>query len=160
MDPFRDSLYSNAIEYVKTLADLKKNLTDGKFFYVYVLLLQNYEIYVGQTNNIYLRLFQHATGEGARWTSEKGPIRAILEIVINAKKDDERYKTLEYMSKYGWENVRGAHWTKIDLKGPPKDLETFAFDRTDFSYLDSKELLQIEAKYKTICDIYDNFISK
>lgn len=155
MDPFRDTLYNNAIDYVKSLCDLKKTLVDGKFFYVYVLLLDNYDIYVGQTNNIYLRLFQHSTGEGgAKWVTEKGPIRCILEIVINAKKDDEKYKTLQYMEKYGWENVRGAHWTKIDMQGPPKDLDAFVNDRQDFRYLDAKEMLLVEQKYQSIVQLY------
>lgn len=155
MDPFGDTLYNNAINYVKTLCDLKKTMIDSKFFYVYVLLLDNYDIYVGQTNNIYLRLFQHATGEGgAKWVTEKGPIRCILEIVINAKKDDEKYKTLQYMDKYGWENVRGAHWTKVDMNAPPRELEIFEDDRIDFKYLDAKELLLVEQKYRSIMQTF------
>ena len=160
MDPFRDALYDNAVSYIRTLVDLKKTHFNGKFFYVYVLMLDNYEIYVGQTNNIYLRLFQHAVGEGARWTAERGPIRAILEIVINAKDEDEKYKTLEYMHKYGYESVRGSYWTRGDLKGPPRDLESFRPHRTDFTYLDAKELVQIEIKYKQIWDMYNKLSTK
>ena len=87
--------------------------------YVYVLELKNNKYYVGKTNNFVQRILSH-TSNKIEWTKIYKPIK-ILEL-IDDKKDLEKDKTLEYMKLYGWQNVRGYAWTKVNMKNPPKDL--------------------------------------
>lgn len=47
----------------------------------------------------------------------------VYEIIKNGTNYIGKYKTLELMKKFGWENVRGYAWNKYNLKSPPKDLE-------------------------------------
>jgi hypothetical protein len=75
--------------------------------------------YVGTTYNLNLRYAQHECGEGGKWTRRHKPI-GVLKILPNSCIDVENSKTLEYMKLYGWENVRGGYWCKIDMKNPPK----------------------------------------
>ena len=89
---------------------------------VYVLKLDNDKIYVGITYNFNLRYAQHECGEGAKWTRKHKPIE-ITEIIPNACTEVENTKTLDYMKIYGWENVRGGYWCKLDMKNPPKMLD-------------------------------------
>jgi len=35
---------------------------------------------------------------------------------------DIKLSTLEYMKKYGWENVRGYAWSQREMKRPPREL--------------------------------------
>ncbi len=42
----------------------------------------------------------------------------------NGQKDDENELTLQVMEKFGWYNVRGGSWCKINLQVPPTELST------------------------------------
>jgi predicted GIY-YIG superfamily endonuclease len=92
--------------------------------YVYVLSLEENKYWVGETNNYIKRILLHTDNLPSKntteWTKLYKPI-SIIEIVEN-KKDLERDKTLEYMQCYGWQNVRGYAWTKVNMKNPPKIL--------------------------------------
>ena len=89
---------------------------------VYCLELENENYYIGITYNFNLRYAQHECREGAKWTRRHKPI-GVVEIIPNACGDVENSKTLEYMKLYGWENVRGGYWCKLDTKNPPKIMD-------------------------------------
>jgi predicted GIY-YIG superfamily endonuclease len=113
------------LEIQRRYATLKKD-RQVKYF-VYVLQLQNNKYYVGTTDNIFTRLLDHE-GRGrycAKWVKLHGPVQRVLEIIQNARAEDEKNKTLEWMDLMGWENVRGGPYCKMDLQNPPTDLESF-----------------------------------
>lgn len=111
-------------------------------FFTYVLLLQGGKIYVGNTDNIYQRLLEHhaMSPSSAVWVREHGPVARVLEISRNCAVDDEMYKTLEYMCLFGWENVRGAGWCRVDMKAPPLALAGFRREARAFEYLTRAEV--------------------
>lgn len=76
--------------------------------------------YVGFTQNVSRRLRSHFQGEGAVWTRLHSPC-SVLEVSEGGHLE-ERLKTLEIMSTYGWHTTRGSHWCARDLKAPPREL--------------------------------------
>jgi hypothetical protein len=116
----------------------------GVKYFTYALLLQNNKVYVGTTRNIYDRLDAHfsMSRSASLWVKAHGPPVRVLEIVQGCGKDDEKYKTLEMMEMFGWENVRGAGWCRVEMRAPPGDLATFERDRL-FDYLPSSEIAEI-----------------
>lgn len=86
--------------------------------YVYVLELENGRYYVGRTSNFIQRMNEHFKEGGALYTKKYRPIK-IKEVIAEKTKYDERDKTLEYMEKYGWENVRGYAWCRENLSKKP-----------------------------------------
>jgi predicted GIY-YIG superfamily endonuclease len=87
--------------------------------YIYVLELIEDRYYVGRTGNILRRIEEHFTNNGANYTKAFKPLK-VLEVVEEKTNEDEKIKTLEYMSKYGWEKVRGYSWCSVELLKPPK----------------------------------------
>ena len=81
--------------------------------FVYVLRLSEGKYYVGKTENVEKRFLEHKQGKGAAWTRRYHPIE-ILESVPNLP-FCENQKTLEYMARYGVENVRGAEYCQIEF---------------------------------------------
>jgi len=79
--------------------------------YVYTLNLKGGNKYVGYTENLKNRLFQHFSGNGAQWTQKHQPIsvNSIQRVssVFYAKKLETiiYYKMKEY---HGGSKVRGA----------------------------------------------------
>jgi predicted GIY-YIG superfamily endonuclease len=88
--------------------------------YVYVLALEEGKYYVGTSEQLENRLLQHFDHEGSLWTRRYKPVRVIE--IIEGDKQVEEHKTLEIMKKYGWQNVRGSHWCKINMSSPPRNL--------------------------------------
>ncbi len=86
-------------------------------YYIYVLRLVDDRYYVGRTGNILRRIEEHFTGCGSLYTMTYKPIK-VIEVTEELKSEDERNKTLEIMSKYGWEKVRGAGWCSLEIKKP------------------------------------------
>ena len=84
---------------------------------VYTLKLENNKYYIGTTTNLNYRYSQHLTGTGANWTRLHKPIK-IMSVEIGDM-NLEKIKTLEYMEEFGFENVRGSHWCKIELINNP-----------------------------------------
>ena len=111
---------------IRTLYARLKKESKGRYF-TYVILLQNGKIYVGSSDNIYQRLYEHEmqTPQSAGFVREHGPVIRVLEISRNCRADDETYKTLEYMSLFGYENVRGSAWCRGEMRSPPAELATF-----------------------------------
>jgi predicted GIY-YIG superfamily endonuclease len=92
-------------------------------YYIYVLELVDNRYYVGRTGNILKRIEEHFTGCGAIYTIKYKPIK-VIEIIEELTKKDERNKTLEIMTKYGWEKVRGAGWCSLEIKKPNNNLKS------------------------------------
>lgn len=141
------SLDELILESARLTVELRKRIksqqTEGNNpRYTYVLLLQDECVYVGTTTNIYIRLMDHIheTPMSSNWVKEHGPVIRVLEIIKNSTIEDETYKTLEYMTLFGHESVRGASWCKLELRNPPGALQCFARNRMDFEYLQRKEI--------------------
>ena len=79
---------------------------------VYVLKLENENWYVGITYNLNLRMAQHWSGNGAKWTKLHKPI-SIEKVIYPASTEIENQTTLELMEQYGKEKVRGGNYCKI-----------------------------------------------
>jgi hypothetical protein len=96
-------------------------------YYTYTLMLRNNKFYVGSTDNIYLRLLEHClmTPASASWVKEWGPPTRLLDVIRKSRGDTEKYKTLEMMSMFSYENVRGAQYCRVDMRRPPIELEHF-----------------------------------
>ena len=124
-------------------------------FYTYVLLLREGKVYVGSTDNPYQRLLDHhaMNRSAAVWVKEHGPPLRVLEMTRACRSDDERYKTLEYMDMFGWQNVRGSVWCRVQMRGPPPELERFRRGpRPDTDYLSREELDDVVASVRELAD--------
>jgi predicted GIY-YIG superfamily endonuclease len=89
-------------------------MDDGLTIYscVYVLKCEDDCYYVGITRNLNMRMAQHWTGEGAKWTRLHKPI-SVVEVIYPATMESENATTQRYMELYGKEFVRGGAWCKI-----------------------------------------------
>ena len=83
---------------------------------IYILKLENNKYYVGKTDNLEKRKQEHLKGTASSWTKKYKPI-AIERIVQNASPYDEDKYTIEYMGKYGIDNVRGGIYVTEALDG-------------------------------------------
>ena len=81
---------------------------------VYVLELEGDNFYVGSTHNLNHRLSNHIAGLGANWT-KLHQFKCICEVRIvveGSALDLENQVTLEYISKFGAERVRGGKFVR------------------------------------------------
>lgn len=83
--------------------------------YIYVLKLKGEKYYVGKTKNLESRLRQHKTGYGSKWTQKYGFCKCIKKIQ-EQRLSDEDAVTIDYMSRYGINNVRGGSFSKFVLE--------------------------------------------
>jgi predicted GIY-YIG superfamily endonuclease len=121
----------------------------GARYFTYVLQLKKGTFYVGNTDNIYARLLDHMQcgDSSAKWVKESGGVSRVVEVARNSSRDDEAYKTLQYMSMFGWEKVRGSSYCRVDLCKAPRALETFQRTRdSEFEYLTPAELNMVIAE--------------
>ena len=81
---------------------------------VYILELQGGKYYVGKSKNPLKRIREHFESNGAGWTFSNKPLRVIELIPERGPYDEDSY-TIEYMSKYGIENVRGGSFCESRL---------------------------------------------
>lgn len=106
--------------------------------WIYVLLLEEGKLYVGQTDNLIKSMKKHGTKKGVEWTNIYKPIN-FLKIIDNGictedevlKKENE--VTIEMMNEYGWLNVRGGSYSSpnelliyeklVDNNSLPFDIE-------------------------------------
>jgi hypothetical protein len=77
---------------------------------VYTLELEDDCFYIGWTNNLNTRLFQHFNGEGSKWTKAHKPIK-LINVIIGGK-SEESEETLRLMYIHGRDKVRGGAYTK------------------------------------------------
>lgn len=88
---------------------------------IYVLLLEKDKWYIGYTDRKDGERFtEHFTGLGSEWTKKYKPVQ-VMEWKKGDLKDEDKV-TLEYMQKYGWWNVRGGSYCKVEMTQPPKKL--------------------------------------
>jgi len=70
---------------------------DGDSWFVYVLLCENGSFYKGMTNDLYLRFYEHYTGQGAKHTKTHKPVKIVhwekFETKDEARKREEELKT-------------------------------------------------------------------
>lgn len=81
---------------------------------VYILKLENNKYYIGKTTNIEQRIIQHRRNEGSRWTQIHKMI-GIIKKFDNCDNEDEDKYVLQYMKKYGIDNVRGGSFSEVFL---------------------------------------------
>lgn len=127
-------------------------------YYTYVLLLQDSKMYVGSTDNIYNRLLDHClmSPSSAVWVREHGPVQRVVEISRDCGRDDELHKTLEYMSLFGWQNVRGAGYCRSAMRAAPACLADFRRDSSRrVDYLTRKEIDEIMLVVRDLAEHHD-----
>ena len=88
--------------------------------FIYVLELHNGKYYIGKTNNPQFRLNRHFNYFGSEWTKIYKPIN-VLELRPNCDDYDEDKITLQYMDKYGIDNVRGGSFVTVQLDKSTKE---------------------------------------
>lgn len=117
-----------------------ENKEKGKFF-VYVLLLQEGKIYVGSTDNVYQRLYDHfeMTQSTAAWVRLHGPPQRVIEIVADAAPGDEDAITARYIAMFGQDSVRGGKWHAI-FSPPPCDTRDVRAGERAFRSLSRSEI--------------------
>jgi predicted GIY-YIG superfamily endonuclease len=83
--------------------------------YVYTLNLKGGAKYVGYTENINKRLYQHFSGNGAQWTQKHPPVSVNSIQMVSSVAYAKKLETIIYyrMKNYhGASKVRGAGNTK------------------------------------------------
>jgi len=81
---------------------------------LYVLRLANHKWYIGKSNAWLKRWEAHVSGNGPVWTQMHPPID-VAEVWTMTSKYDEQNKTIEYMGKYGIDNVRGGPFSTLTI---------------------------------------------
>lgn len=81
---------------------------------IYILRCEDDKYYVGKSTNINKRIKQHFKKKGSSWTRLYRPLE-IYEIRRNCDEFDEEKITLQYMKKFGINNVRGGSYTRLQL---------------------------------------------
>jgi hypothetical protein len=82
--------------------------------FIYILKCRANKYYVGKTSNPSVRLTSHFNEGGSAWTKLYKPTK-VLNVITGCSKYDEDKIVLEYMEKYGIENVRGGTYSQINL---------------------------------------------
>ena len=86
---------------------------------IYILRLAKGKYYVGKTNDVQKRYWEHKVGKGAEWTRKYPPV-CVQSIIRDASPFDEDRYVKEYMSKFGVESVRGGSYSQTVLDGAQK----------------------------------------
>lgn len=83
--------------------------------FIYILLLENNKYYIGRTNNPHFRLQSHFNSNDSEYTKKYKPLK-LLKLIPNCDNYDENKITLQYMDKYGINNVRGGSFSSVKLE--------------------------------------------
>ena len=81
---------------------------------IYILKLEQNKYYIGKSTNPNFRLEQHFNATGSSWTQTYKPLE-VISIIPNCDDFDEDKITLQYMAKYGIDNVRGGSFCELHL---------------------------------------------
>lgn len=92
-----------------------------KPYYLYVLRLQGGFRYVGITDNLDRRMMEHMTGRGSAVTRMYRPEyrekAVFLGVMTYAQAEYfEDWQTLTLMEYFGYQNVRGGHYVRLQNK--------------------------------------------
>jgi cellular nucleic acid-binding protein len=87
---------------------------------IYILGLTNNKYYVGKSKNVNFRLEDHFTYEGSVWTKKYMPVSIVKQIQNCNDYDEDKY-TIQYMAKYGIDNVRGGSFCELVLSTENKN---------------------------------------
>lgn len=82
--------------------------------YIYVIKLDKGKYYIGKTSNPQFRLQSHFDSNGSSWTKKYKPLK-VIEIKPTSDDYDEDKITMQYMDKYGINNVRGGLFVSVKL---------------------------------------------
>lgn len=82
--------------------------------YIYAIKLEKDKYYIGKTSNPKFRLQSHFDSNGSSWTKKYKPLK-VIEIISNCDDYDEDKITMQYMDKYGINNVRGGSFVSVEL---------------------------------------------
>lgn len=83
---------------------------------IYILECKGGKYYVGKIKtNVWKRIKSHFDGKGSKWTQKHKPVD-VVDIRRNLSDYHETLVTLEMMSEYGIENVRGGSLARVRLK--------------------------------------------
>ena len=77
--------------------------------------LQDNKFYISRSSNLIKDIRKHLYASKAKWTTKYPPVdlRELIEIPNLETNNLELHKNqiiLDYMSKFGWKNVRGGNW--------------------------------------------------
>lgn len=86
---------------------------------LYVLLLQSEKYYIGKSTQVFRRISDHFNGRGSAWTKKYHPID-VIKVSPMVTQYDEDNETLDYMQKYGIDNVRGGIYSRCVLSASDK----------------------------------------
>lgn len=104
----------------------------AKMYDIYVLVCDKDKIYVGRTGKtVEGRFEKHVNGKGAAWTKQHKPIK-ILEVRRGSKFMEDAV-TLEYIEKYGIDNVRGGSYVCCILSQQQVDEINKKIDSSNFA---------------------------
>lgn len=82
---------------------------------VYALALERGKYYIGRTRgDVGKRFIQHISGTGSAWT-KKNTVIGMPVIIKNAPPYEETRLTLEFIDRYGIDNVRGGIYAQVEL---------------------------------------------
>ncbi len=121
--------------------------------YIYILELVENKYYVGKTDNPQIRLEDHFSDFGSEWTKLHKPLK-VSKIIPDCDNYDEDKITLQTMSQYGIDNVRGGSFTQINLnKSTQIMLEKMIRNASDVCYKCGSK-----THFVKDCDINNRFI--
>jgi restriction endonuclease S subunit len=105
-------------------------VSDGKTWFVYLILCENDSVYKGITNDLYRRFYEHYMGEGAEWTKLNKPLK-VIHWEGFATKEEAAKREKDLKTGYGrtWisrqiEKAGGITQLKTSLPAPQTELRT------------------------------------
>lgn len=89
---------------------------------IYVLKLEGGKYYIGKSKNLETRIADHISGNGSEWTKIY-KIESVVDTIVEQTDNSftELATTLQYMAKYGIDNVRGSSYSKVKLSKSEKE---------------------------------------
>ena len=89
---------------------------------VYVLKLQDNKYYVGESDDVRKRMWDHVNNRGSAWTRKHPVIRRVEPITSPTTHFWELSETLEQIKQHGIDNVRGSLFSKLKLDESDKKM--------------------------------------
>lgn len=102
---------------------LRSGASDGgggsRQWQLYLLELENNNLYVGITRNVTQRFEQHRAGMGSQWTSRHKPLRILRHVDTGLTSESEAARiedalTVQTMELFGRHRVRGGQYCMLD----------------------------------------------